>query len=688
MNIRYLLLLVWITGISISCVNKEDIVPVEPDSSIINPLSNIIPGTDLMHSSKDSLLQILPTLKDEDQLNIYNQLSLKYVWSWPDSAIEYSTEGLRLAEKLELPDQQITFLSRLTAAYSQIGNFSIALEKGFKEIEIAKKLKDPDRISSSLSDLGAIYFYAEDYPNALPYFLDTKKYTSSFQKNKKLYSTFIGETYFHLNNFDSAYFYMKQAYDLEVKDLVHWCVPYLYMGKLAEQKGQYSVALQFYKDGISKNVPESDYIKTYLNIANIYKIKNELDSGIYYSKLAYSISQNTSLYIFSFGAASLLKELYSTSHQIDSAYKYQEIMLFEKDRLFSREKLAQLQTLAFDEEQRQNKIKQDKEEFRRRIISYALAAGIVLFGIIVIILVRNNRFKQKAYRLLEKQKTEIDVQKSKVETTLSNLKATQAQLIQSEKMASLGELTAGIAHEIQNPLNFVNNFSEINIELAAEINDAAEKGDLEEVKALTADIRTNQEKIRDHGKRADAIVKGMLQHSRSSSGEKEPTDINALADKYLRLAYYGLRSKDKSFNATINTDFDQSIGNINIIPQDIGRVLLNLINNAFYAVDKKKKLIGKDYEPEVTVSTRLVMDPNNPPIRQYANSIIISVRDNGNGISENNRNKIFQPFFTTKPTGEGTGLGLSLSYDIIKAHGGEIRVESKEGEGSIFTVTL
>ncbi len=283
---------------------------------------------------------------------------------------------------------------------------------------------------------------------------------------------------------------------------------------------------------------------------------------------------------------------------------------------------------------------------------------------------------------------QIQTEKKRAEDALAILKATQTQLIQSEKLASLGELTAGIAHEIQNPLNFVNNFSEINLELAAEINDAAEKGDLEEVKALTADIRTNQEKIREHGKRADAIVKGMLQHSQKGSGVKELTDINALADEYLRLAFHGMRAKDKSFNATIKTDFDQSIGNINIIPQDIGRVLLNLINNAFYAVNEKKKKADEGYDPIVTVSTRLVDASNNSPIRQSDNSIIISVQDNGNGIPENNRNKIFQPFFTTKPTGEGTGLGLSLSYDIVKAHGGAISVESIEGEGTVFTVTL
>ncbi len=277
----------------------------------------------------------------------------------------------------------------------------------------------------------------------------------------------------------------------------------------------------------------------------------------------------------------------------------------------------------------------------------------------------------------------IKAARQRAEEALAELQVTQKQLIQSEKMASLGELTAGIAHEIQNPLNFVNNFSEVNSELIDELEQEVEKGNLDEVKALAKDIRENEQKINHHGKRADAIVKGMLQHSRISSGVKEPTDINALTDEYLRLAYHGLRAKDKSFNATLITDFDAAIGSINIIPQDIGRVILNLITNAFYAVSEKKKLSGPAYEPTVTVRTMKTI-----------NKVELLVTDNGNGIPQKIADKIFQPFFTTKPTGEGTGLGLSLSYDIVKAHGGELKVESEPESGAgkpaftNFTLTL
>ena len=272
---------------------------------------------------------------------------------------------------------------------------------------------------------------------------------------------------------------------------------------------------------------------------------------------------------------------------------------------------------------------------------------------------------------------ELESKTFDLENSIQDLKATQSQLIQSEKMASLGELTAGIAHEIQNPLNFVNNFSEVSNELLVEMKEELEKGNLEDVKAISDDVQHNLEKILHHGKRADAIVKGMLQHSRSSSGKKEPADINVLADEYLRLAYHGLRAKDKSFNSKMETDFDQTIGKINVIPQDIGRVILNLITNAFYVVDEKKKSGLANYDPMVSVSTK-----------KLGEKIEISVKDNGNGIPEKVLDKIFQPFFTTKPTGQGTGLGLSLSYDIVKAHGGDLKVETKEGEGSEFVIQL
>jgi signal transduction histidine kinase len=294
---------------------------------------------------------------------------------------------------------------------------------------------------------------------------------------------------------------------------------------------------------------------------------------------------------------------------------------------------------------------------------------------------------------LEKKRADVEQVNAALKKSLEELKATQAQLIQSEKMASLGELTAGIAHEIQNPLNFVNNFSEVNRELIEELKDAIALNDQEEIQEILKDLAENEDKVKHHGKRAEGIVKGMLQHSRSSSGQKELTDINELADEYLRLAYHGLRAKDKSFNAEFKTDFDPNLPRINVVPQDIGRVLLNLINNAFYAVSEKAArhsepehsegeesgaaVPKESYKPEVVVSTH-----------KLDGKMEISVRDNGEGVPEQVRDKIFQPFFTTKPTGSGTGLGLSLSYDIVKAHGGELSMKTTKDEGSNFVIVI
>jgi signal transduction histidine kinase len=351
-----------------------------------------------------------------------------------------------------------------------------------------------------------------------------------------------------------------------------------------------------------------------------------------------------------------------------------------RESLYGTKNMQAMQNLVVAEAQRQQEIIEMEKAYQNKIKMYALLGGLIVLLLAAAMFYRNSVNQKKSRILLQHQKNEL-------EQSLRQLRTTQTQLVQAEKMASLGELTAGIAHEIQNPLNFVNNFSEVSTELVDEMKSEIKKGNYDEVNVIADDVKQNLEKINHHGTRAADIVKGMLQHSRSSSGVKEPTDINALADEYLRLAYHGLRAKDIDFNATMKTDFDKSIDKINIIPQDIGRVILNLITNAFYAVNEKSKQGIAEYEPTVSVVTKKVN-----------HQVEIRVTDNGNGIPPNILDKIFQPFFTTKPTGQGTGLGLSLSYDIVKAHGGELKVETltteaaalagKEGAGTTFIISL
>ena len=303
---------------------------------------------------------------------------------------------------------------------------------------------------------------------------------------------------------------------------------------------------------------------------------------------------------------------------------------------------------------------------------YILFIGGAIYGFVQY----RSRWLKRENRLLEER---VNQRTAELKKTIEELETTQGQLIQSEKMASLGELTAGIAHEIQNPMNFINNFSEVSHELLDEMMEEIDKGEMEEAKEISNDIKQNLEKISHHGHRASSIVRGMLEHSRNSSGQKEDIDINVLADEYLRLAYHGLRAKDKSFNAKFETDFDDSIGKIEIIPQDIGRVMLNLINNAFYAVsDRNEKESDESYQPTVKVTTKKLKD-----------QVKITVEDNGSGIPQEIKDKIFQPFFTTKPSGKGTGLGLSLTYDIItQGHGGALELDSEVGKGTVFTIFL
>jgi two-component system NtrC family sensor kinase len=355
--------------------------------------------------------------------------------------------------------------------------------------------------------------------------------------------------------------------------------------------------------------------------------------------------------------------------QLSNEQKAKKLALSEQEKALQQSQLEK-QTLV-SKQKEQALLLKDRELTVQRSQRNIYLIGAIAFLLLSFFIYRSNRQKQKA-------NVELRQQKSETERALIELKNTQSQLIQREKMASLGELTAGIAHELQNPLNFVNNFSGLNRELTAEMKAELLKGNYEEVSALAEDIEENGEKIITHGQRASDIIRSMLEHSHTSTGEKQPTDINRLADEYLWLAYHGSRARDKNFTAEIQTHYDSNVGAVNVVPQEIGRVFLNLYNNAFYAVSQKRKKLGKGFEPEVTMNTKRVNG-----------HVEIHVKDNGTGISRKSLDKIFQPFYTTKPAGEGTGLGLSLSYDIItKGHGGDIAVDTKEGEYSEFIIQL
>jgi signal transduction histidine kinase len=517
--------------------------------------------------------------------------------------------------------------------------------------------------------------------------------------------------YLEKGQIDSALIYVQKAKDQKHK--VHdsdWNYPNYLLGCIERQKGNYVDALATFRLAMTlarQNQIYRDTLHAFTGLATLFKMQGNLDSSIYYAqKVVQSVNPGRASEDF-VESVNNLAELYTATGKLDSALRYTKISHALNDSIYNLKKNREILNYAFNEKLRQQEIISAQAKYKNRIQLYAVVGALLAMLFIAGMLWNNNRQRKKAYLLVQNQKNETEVQKKRVEEALDELKTTQAQLIHAEKMASLGELTTGIAHEIQNPLNFVNNFSEVNMELTAELRDELYKTEMEakdkmNLGQLIDDLIQNEEKISHHGKRADAIVKSMLQHSRGSTGQKEPTDINALAHEYLTLACHGMRARDKSwpegsegFQAILQTNFDPGIDKINIVPQDIGKVLLNRYNNAFYTVMEKRRKSGDAYEPQVTVTTRLVskaVDKQGAQKPESASrnsqSVIISVKDNGMGVPKKISDKIFQPFFTTKPTGQGTGLGLSLSYDIIKAHHGEINVETKEGEWTEFSISL
>jgi len=660
----------------------------------------------------DSLrMELNHTSNDTMRMRLSRSLGWHYEDSERDSSLYFHEQELALAKKLGLKLWEADAFDAAGWVSAQLKNYARSLEyflEGIKILEnkdcekdiwyISLFSKDKDPEKARLTCLGFIY---NDLSQLYRNTGNKSKELSTLYKGLEigtdinnytllaLITSNIAYNYYDNNQLDSALTFGRQSLEYmrisgykSYKGYVLNTIGLIYL-----KENRYALARQYFDSSLSANKEENNLVNlayTYFYLASLYKSEGKIDSSIFYTKKVLTDFQSLGLSGGASQAYDSLYYLYKSKGNTDSAYAYIQLSKIFGDSLnkAEKDKMYAYQNLGFNEQIKSQQQENARIQRENTLRTYALIAGIAVFMLIAFLLYRNSRNRKKANELLQKQKTEIELQKKNVEETLSELKSTQQQLIQSEKMASLGELTAGIAHEIQNPLNFVNNFSEVNTELIDELGVEAEKGNLDEVKAIARDIKANEEKINHHGKRAGDIVKGMLQHSQSSKGQKELTDINALCDEYLRLAYHGLRAKDKSFNATLKTDFDNSMGKINIIPQDIGRVLLNLITNAFYAVNEKVKMNpggypGDKYEPTVSITTKKIN-----------NTIEIKVADNGNGIPSSIKDKIFQPFFTTKPTGQGTGLGLSLAYDIVKAHGGELKVESKDGEGSQFIIQL
>ncbi len=649
-------------------------------------------------SSKMEIENLEKIVKPTDSITmagIYGAYGMMYgIKAVYDTSIQYIEKAIPINTRLNNLDELYGNYTNIAIGYTQLANYPKALEYQQKALKIEEKFNDPSDIANLLVNMGITYVNIGDYTKAEAIYLKAAGIAS---KNKssiiELYAyTNLSSLYQRKRSWDKGYIYAMKAVDIAKKtgdvgiegaSLAKAAIALTYQGKYKEAEilSRQSIILAD-SSGQPLNI-----FQAYGSMAEIFYMQKNYKGAIPYFEKAFKSVNGATNYDETTGDYSReLSECYEKTGNYFKALSYFKLSAEIKDSSTRKDNVRKATELSmnyeFEKKQQAEKAEQQKRDEVTKTKQTAMIIGLAFLLIAAIIAFKGYKNKQHANTLLKSQKKQI-------EDTLTELKNTQAQLIQSEKMASLGELTAGIAHEIQNPLNFVNNFSEVNKELIEELNAERSKPSSERdeqlVNEIVNDIKDNAEKINHHGQRAADIVKGMLQHSRKSTGVKEPTDINALCDEYLRLSYHGLRAKDKTFNAKFETDFDDSLPKINVVPQDIGRVILNLINNAFYAVNERNKNpLGLEYTPTVKVVTK-----------KLNNTIEIIVSDNGNGIPDKIKDKIFQPFFTTKPTGQGTGLGLSLSYDIVKAHGGEIKVESpvadetgKESEGTQFIVKI
>jgi two-component system NtrC family sensor kinase len=613
----------------------------------------------------------------------YNNFGLIYSHSGLDSARVYFDSAVQIFHSLNDVLGEAAALNYIGIVLQEKGEYQNAVDYALKGLALRKSTNDYRGIIYSLINVGNIYLEAEKFDIAIDYYNQSIAFANEHEREpENMVFNQLGKTYLQLKQYQKAEEQFHKA---------SWADDLL-VGRLYNETNRLDDALKKFSDALMNSQKSGSKVYAtgaLTGLADSYLKKGNLKLAIKNGLQAYALADSIDHKKNLENAASVLARAYQaignyerSNHFLHIAFnihdslkngQIQSRLAFFESKAKSDSEQARIQVITAQNALQQQKLN-DEQKYRTSILIFSALA--LLAAIAIIIFINGKRKRIQAQSIV------IDEQKHKVEKTLSELISTQSQLIQKEKMASLGELTAGIAHEIQNPLNFVNNFSEINKDLVEELTHEIEKGNLQEAKNIARDIVHNEIKINEHGKRADSIVKGMLQHSRSSTGIKEATKLNILADEYLRLAYHGIRAKDKSFNVNVKTDFDDAIGQISLVPQEFGRVLLNLLNNAFYSIGEKKKSFSAEtksdhYNPTVLIATKKEKD-----------NVIITVSDNGIGIPDKLKDKIFQPFFTTKPAGQGTGLGLSLAYDIIKAHGGNIRMESNNGDGAAFIIEL
>jgi signal transduction histidine kinase len=598
-----------------------------------------------------------------------------YKWNRPDSALYYGNNAVLLARQINFPKAELHALSGIILTHLAIGNDSKALQITLEALKIAERNPDWPGKPNLLYHLGTLYTQAKDYEKALSYFKESKILSEAINPwYASIGGAGIASTFLKMNQLDSAFYYSKLAkVNSERLNLVV-ATPFTtrVLGEIYFEAGMYDSALILNKQALQNSRNSRHLFRCNYNIARIYQKIEKLDTALFFASKAQEIAKESGIFSDIIEGEILLSEFCEITDP-EKALQFSKSAIAYMDGLDDLRIQTGLEAfIDYDEQERQYEIEAANIAYQnqvQRLWIFSISAALISLLILAFILFRNNKLKKKANALLQEQK-------EKIQSTLEKLKSTQAQLIQQEKLASLGQLTAGIAHEIKNPLNFVNNFSEVSIEIIGETLEEMEKRESRDETIILEnleDIQSNLQKIHEHGSRANSIVTSMLQHSRGGSGEKEPTDLNALIKEYVNLSFHGMRAGKNPINVDIILNLDPEVKEVSLIKEDFTRVIINLCNNAFDAM----RTVTTLHAASLSVRTK-----------KQGDTITIEVADNGPGIPDDIKDKILQPFFTTKKGTEGTGLGLSITHDIVKAHGGELKVESEIGKGTTFTILL
>jgi signal transduction histidine kinase len=643
-------------------------------------------------ATNDSITNLLSNVKhDTSKVMMLEQISKSFWNSDLENALKYAQEGLKLANEINFDKGKSRCLNRIGGIYGRMGQHQKGLQTLFEASRLAKEINDIEGYTRAKINMGVIYGEQLDNNKAIDCYKEATRYSQKI-KNKELYLLSlmnIGAEYVPLGQYDSAQYYTKKSYDLAIEQKSREIDILLYnLGNINFKKKNYDKALTFFKASSkhSKDFENNRFLSlSYYMIAKTFNIKSQLDSSLFYAQLSNKLALKSNNPEIVYESYRLLFELFENSNP-KLALDYLKKSSIAKDSLYNINKNLEIQKLTFNEKILEKELEFSKIELKNKQILALILSALAIFIIVSINLYILNKNKTKLNRILTSQKTQIEQQKIELQNSLEKLRVTQKQLMLQEKLASLGELTAGIAHEIQNPLNFVNNFGELSQEMVIELDELIEKNDEKdksEIKEILNDLKTNIGKITSHGNRASSIVKNMLEHSRGNKSEMTLVNINKLADEYLRLSYHGMRAKDQNFNSDYDIKIDESLKPIKAYGGDISRAILNILNNAFYAVNEKNRSkTDDDYKPKVVIKTNRTTISN----KEFAEIII---EDNGSGIPDEIKQKIFQPFFSTKPSGQGTGLGLSLSREIVETgHNGTLEVESEKGMGTKFIIRL